>query len=390
MDIDARIRRRRHRADSQRLVREYGALSPVAHVEDPAGRGPVVERLLDHLDPVFDGRLPRNAYVHGPFGAGKTAVVTALFARLDDLSVQSQSAIHTSTRATASTEPRFVYVDLRETASEFAFYRHVLDAVVDETVPEHGVGTDEIRTRLHDALARSPGGAVVAVDHVGSPRVDTTAVRERLDGLPDSARWLAIGRLDPAACPFDTAAADVVHIDAYRRRVLIDVLMTRANAGLAQGALDHALASQIADWAEGNAHDALAALFAAAERAADADATRLREADVEAACTSVPRPAVSLGEVLALSANKQRVLRALVDLDGDGRCSVTETAEGIAAAGDITLSTGTIERYLYELAEAGVLERVRVTDGGGKGRSPSRVELRFPPTVFRRLYDLRR
>ncbi|GGN23792.1 Cdc6/Cdc18 family protein [Halarchaeum nitratireducens] len=389
MDIDARIRRRRHRADSQRLIREYGALSPVAHVEDPAGRGPVVERLLDHLDPVFDSRLPRNAYVHGPFGAGKTAVVTALFARLDDLSVQSHSTIHTSTRASASTTPRFVYVDLRETASEFAFYRHVLDAVVDETIPEHGIGTEEIRARLHDALTRSPGGAVVAVDHVGSPRVDANAIRERLDALPDGARWLAVGRPAPTECPLVTAAVDAIRIDAYRRRVLIDVLMTRASAGLAQGALDHALARRIADWADGNAHDALAALFAAAEHAAETDEARLSEADIDAACRSVPRPAVSLGEMLALSTNKQRVLRALVDLDRDEGSSVTETAEGIADADAVDLSTGTIERYLYELAETGVLERVRMTDGGGKGRSPSRVELRFPPTVFQKLYDLR-
>lgn len=390
MDIDARIRRRQHRADSQRLIREHGALSPVTHVEDPSGRGPAIERLLDYLDPVFDGRLPPNAYVHGPFGAGKSAVVTALFARLDDLSVQSQSVIHTSTRASTPTAPRLVYVDLRETPSEFAFYRRVLDAVVEESIPEHGVGTEEIRDRLHEHLDRSRGGVVVAVDHVGSPRVDTSALRDRLDSLPDDARWLAVGRDAPEACPFATAATETIEIDAYRRRVLIDVLMTRASEGLAQGALEHGLARRIAGWADGNAHDALAALFAAAEHTESRDETRLSAADVDAACDAIPRPDVSLGEVLALPANKRRVLRALVDLDAEERRSVTATAESIGTDASIDLSTGTIERYLYELAESGVLERVPVADGGGKGRTPSRVELRFPPTVFRKLYDLRR
>ncbi|WP_234403510.1 AAA family ATPase, partial [Halarchaeum acidiphilum] len=223
------------------------------HDDEPSGRGPTVERLLDHLDPVFDGSLPPNAYVHGPFGAGKTAVVTALFAHLDQLSIQTRSAIHTSTRAASSTTPWFVYVDLRETTSEFAFYRRVLDGIVDESVPEHGIGTDEIRQRLRDVLRDSRTGVVVAIDHVDSPRVDTGALRECVATSPDNARWIAIGRATPDEDWLDATDARTIEIEPYRRRVLIDVLTTRASTGLAHGALDHALARRIAGWAEGNA-----------------------------------------------------------------------------------------------------------------------------------------
>ncbi|QLC34417.1 AAA family ATPase [Halarchaeum sp. CBA1220] len=389
MDIDARIERRRRRGGEQRLVRDYDALSPVAHLDEPVGRGPVVERLLDHLDPVFDGTLPPNAYVHGPFGAGKSAVVTALFERLAHVSTRSRDAIYTTTRARSSATPRFVYVDLRETSSEFAFYHRVLDALADDPVPEHGVGTEEIRARLHGALDASRMGVVVAVDHVDAPGVDDADLVAWFAGLPSNASWLAVGRRDPADVALCEYTARDIAVDAYQRRVLIDVLMTRASSALARQALGHTLARRIAEWADGNAHDALAALFAAVDHAANAQRDRVREADVTAALADVPHHSVSLGTVFALPENKRLVLRKLVDLDQEDRRSVTATTEAVAADPAVDLSPGTIKRYLYEMAEVGVVERVQTAERMGKGRTPSRVELGFAPTVFRRLYDLR-
>jgi Cdc6-like AAA superfamily ATPase len=392
MDIEARIQRRRRRDGAPRLIEDYEALSPVSHVDEPSDRGPVFERLLDHLDPVFDGNLPPNAYVAGPPGSGKSAIVTALFSHLDRLSAETQSVIYTSTRAAAPASPGFVYVDTRETASEFAFYHAVLDALVEESVPEHGVGTGELRDRLHDRLrgSRTRTGVVVAVDHVGEPdTVSAERLVELFAGLPSNVSWIAIGRDEPAATPLTDYTATAVAIDPYRRQMLVDVLMARASVGLSQQALDHDLARDIAEWADGNAHDALAALFIAADLANRADRTRIEAGDVSAAIEEVPRPSISLGRVLALPQNKQLVLRELVDLGPDDRASVTATTEAISSVPAIDLSPGTVKRYLYEMAEVGVVERVQAEKRDGKGRPPSRVELRFPPTAFRRLYDLR-
>ncbi|MFA9518157.1 Cdc6/Cdc18 family protein [Halopenitus sp. H-Gu1] len=391
MDIDARIKRRQRREEGPRLVEDYEALSPVTHLDEPSHRGPVLERLLDHLDPVFDGRLPPNAYVHGPFGSGKTAIVTALLDHLDQLSSQARSVIYTSTRAGSPTTPGFAYVDLRETKSEFAFYHHVLDALADDPVPEHGVGTEEIRRRLHDRLGTSRAGVVVGVDHVGTPdSIDVDRLVDLFSGLPSNASWLAIGRAAPEETALSEYTATTIAVERYQRQMLVDVLMTRVSKGLTQQALTHDLARQIAEWADGNAHDALAALFVATDRANRADRGRLTEADVAAAMEAVPRPSVSLGRVLCLPENKQLVLRKLVDLDPADRDSVTATTKAISADPAVDLSAGTVKRYLYEMAEIGVVERVQSSTQAGKGRPPSRVELRFPPTVFRRLYDLRR
>jgi len=390
MDIEARIRRRQRRDSEPRLIQDYDSLSPVSHVEDPADRGPVLEKLLDHLNPVFDGSLPANAYVYGPDGVGKSAVVTALFSHLDKLPTEGRNVIHTSTRAQAPISPSFVYIDTREASSEFAFYHAVLDSLVKEDVPKHGIGTETLRSRLHEVLGGSQLGVVVAVDHVGEPR--STAEDDLVDlftGLPSNVSWLAIGRRDK----YDTELTDytdaAIRVDRYQQQMLVNVLMTRASVGLAQQALEHRLAEKIATWAAGNAHDALAALFIATDRAKEAGRTRLIDADIEAAFEELPQPCVPLGVVFALPDNRQTVLRALIDLGPEERSSVTTTTEAIGNAPGVDLSTGTVKRFLYEMAEAGVVERVQTETRGGQGRPPSRVEPRFPPTVFRRLYDLR-
>ncbi|MEF8885128.1 MAG: AAA family ATPase [Haloarculaceae archaeon] len=390
MDIDARIKRRQRRSEAARLIEDYESLSPVLHIDEPSDRGPVLEQLLDYLDPVFDGQLPPNAYLYGPFGAGKSAVVTALFRHMERLSTDRGSVIHTSTRAAAPTSPGFVYLDVRETTSEFAFYHRVLDGLVEESVPEHGIGTGELRDRLHDLLGSRRAGVVIAVDHVGEPgSADAAELSDFFAGLPSNVSWLAIGRVEPDGMGLTEYTARSLRVEPYRRQTLVDVLMTRASEGLAQQALDHDLARRIAEWAEGNAHDALATVFIAADLADRADRVRITEADVTAALEEVPERSVSLGRVLSLPANKQTVLRRLVDLDAEERASVEATTEAISAHPDVDLSASTVKRYLYEVADVGVVERVQSEINREKGRPPSRVELRFPPTAFRRLYDLR-
>ncbi|MFB6218268.1 MAG: AAA family ATPase, partial [Halobacteriaceae archaeon] len=237
---------------------DYRALSPVAHTDDPSDRGPVFERVLDHLDPVFDGQLPPNAYLHGASGTGKSAVVTALFANLKRLSTGTRSVIHTSTRPASPSTPEFVSADVRGKTSEFALYRGVLDGLTDDAVPEHGISTDELRARLHDILGASRAGVVVAVDHVGEPdSADTDTLLDLFAGLPSDVSWLAVGRRDPGEMALTEYTATSIRVEPYRRQTLVDVLMTRASAGLARQALTHERARDIADWADGDAHDAL-------------------------------------------------------------------------------------------------------------------------------------
>ncbi|WP_336021507.1 Cdc6/Cdc18 family protein [Halobellus salinisoli] len=388
MDIDARIRRRQRVQTDRRLIIDYDRLSPVAHVEDPVGRGPVVERLLDHLDPAFSGELPPNGCVYGPKGSGKSAVVSVLFDRLASVSLQPGAVIHTATRVQVTDVPTFVYVDARKSNTTFALYRDLLNGLSDESIPEQGVGTDWMFERLERTLSQQAAGAVVAVDHLGE--VESNGIEWLLDALKplDAVSWLTVGRTAPdPSIPVDADARFAV--DRYQEQVLIDLLMTRANEGFPGESLNHAGARRIAEWADGDAHDALAALLGAADVAMSDGNNHLSETDIAAGIDSVPRPAVSLGRIFSLPANKQTVLRTLIDLDDDDRESVTTAASAIAAVETVSLSTSTVKRFLYQLAEIGIIERVPHGTTSGKGRPPSRVEPRFPIRAFRKLYDAR-
>src|SRR6056297_409958 len=184
MDIEAMIRRRTRQDDESRLVEGYEPLSPATHVEEPTDRGQLLERVLDHLDPVFDGRLPPHGYLHGPKGVGKSAAVTALFAQLDRRTVDPDTVIYTTTRVRPTRLLQFAYVDTRHHTSEFAFYHTVVDALSDEPVPDHGISTETLRRRLHRQLEASGAGLLLAVDHVDEPSsTPAEALVERFSAL---------------------------------------------------------------------------------------------------------------------------------------------------------------------------------------------------------------
>ena len=388
MNIEARIKRRQRRNNASQLIEDYEPLSPVAHVDEPADRSRVLEKLLDHLEPVFDGNLPPNAYIYGPTGVGKSAVVTALFAHLSDQTIDPKSVIYTNTRVRPTRALQFVYVDSRRTTSEFAFYHTLVDTVEEEPVPEHGISTETLRTRLQQSLRGTHTGVVLAVDHVDEPgSTDPESLVDRFAALPSNVSWLTVGRTEPADTVLTDYTAESIRVDPYRFQVLVDVLITRSASGLDRLAIDHDIVHQLAEWADGNAHDAVAALFIAADRAHRANNTSISAADATAAIEEIPDPCISLGRVLALPANKQTVLRTLVDLAPEERATVTTATAAVSDSESVGLSPGTVKRYIYEMANVGIVNRVRSEHGSHQGRPPSRIEPRFPPTVFRRLYD---
>jgi Cdc6-like AAA superfamily ATPase len=382
MDLPERIARRQTTARDSSLILNRTPLNPAVHLTEPVGRGPVLERMLDVLDPVFRQQIPDDVAIFGPKGSGKSALVSALFAGLNDQIGQNRQRIGTTTRAgSAEGRIQFVRIDAAHAHSEFRFYHTLLNAVVEESVPERGVGTDTLRERLSDRFHAPRQCAVVAVDHLTDVEDITVAdLREWFEPVDDAVTSVPIGHEVP-----ETWTGETVHVPAYRQHALVDILTTRASQALESGALRHGQARRISEWAGGDAHDALAATFGAADAAERDGADRIRARDVDEGIDSVPENCVHLGRVLSLPENRQRVLSELLRLDDTP--TIHEAAATIAAGSDLTEST--VERFLYELAENGILERIQATDVDGNGRNPSRVVPRFPTVVFRRLEEER-
>src|SRR5699024_4323477 len=206
--------------------------------------------------------------------------------------------IHTSTRGGRATAPTLVYVDARYASTEFGCYQSVLDGVLDEPVPEHGVSTETLRSRLDDYLAPHDHSILVAIDHIDEPGTRSlTAIAASFEELDGSLSWVAIGRQSPSALPETLRPPAHIEIPASREAVLVDVLTDRASEGIARQAVDHAQIRRIADWSDGNAHDGLCALFVAADEAVSGNASRIRERDLHTGMNAVPRPSVPLGRV---------------------------------------------------------------------------------------------
>ncbi|SFR69809.1 Cdc6/Cdc18 family protein [Halogeometricum limi] len=382
MNLEERILQRKRRGDRRQLLLEETSLSPVWHPSEPTGRGPTIERLLDRLEPVFDHRTPENVYVRGPAGSGKSAVVTALFEQLSRLLSSPEDTIVTTTRGGSASRRSFAYVDLREATSRFEFYHAILSATTTESVPRRGLATIDLRQRVSKHL-RGGRVLVVAMDHADDDTDRLASFAGELESLGHRTAWVAVGRGDPKDVLPDPRATSVVGVDPYHAAELTDVLTARISTGLARDATTHQQVRRLSTWADGDAHDALAALLGAVDVALEADSDVLEDAHLDAGIESVPKPCVSLGRVLALSENRRAVLRALVVLDAEERSSVSRTAAAIAASS--SLSESTITRYLYEFAENGIVERVPVEGSQGAGRPPSRVETRVPTRAFRRL-----
>jgi len=385
MNIEERILRRQQTDHEPQLVRESDALNPIAHPVEPTGRGLVIEQLLDILDPAFVGRLPSDCYVWGPKGTGKSAVIRALFTHLDRLVGRSTGRIYTTTRAEPTTDIAFVYVDGRQAKTGFALVHTVLNSLTTDPVPEQGVGVEAIRTRLADRIRVDGQSVVVAVDHVGEP--ETLAVEtvcEQFERFGASVSTVLSGHREPEDATTHLTDPETVRFGPYRRHTLIEILTSRQTDGLARTAITHEQLREIAVWADGDSHDALAALFSAGLIADDNGHEQIAPDDLAAGMGAVPRPSVSLSRVLSLPESRQQVLCRLVDLPESDRNSVSRAADTIAND-RLDLSRATIERVLYELAEAGIIRRLKVDDAERIGRPPSRLEPRFPTLVFRHL-----
>ncbi|RDZ37945.1 MULTISPECIES: Cdc6/Cdc18 family protein [unclassified Haloferax] len=400
MRLEDRITRRRRRGRKRRrLVRDLSALDPTAHPREPTGRGPTLERILDHLDPVFDGELPPDAHVHGPKGVGKSAVVAALFEHLASALPARRSVIHTATRTAATPTTSFAYVDARDAPTEFALLHAALETLSKEPVPSQGVGAEALRERLTARVAHDEH-AVVAVDHVGEPETVSAATAvETLSSVSPHVSVLTVGRdprSDATEAGDDDDVTDVtdaasIAVPAYERHSLVDILVARASDGVTRNALPHEATREVAEWADGDAHDALSALYGAATLAAADGADTIDTEYVCAGIDAVPDGGCSLGRVFALPESRRRVLRAFVALDDEETASVSTATEHIAASPRVSLSPATVRRVLYELSDLGIVRRVSDSDStDGPGRPATRPVPNFSTLAFRGLDDAER
>ncbi len=383
MNLQERIARRQAARGQTGIILDRDVLSPTVHREEPVGRGSVLEQLLDAVEPTFGRGFPKSFAVVGPPGSGTSAVITALFRSLTTTLGETTGTIGTTTRA-GSGEPTtwFIYVDARRVSSAFAFYRTVLSIMTADSVPTGGVGTEELRDRLVSHLEPHNRRAVIAIDHHDEPETITAdRVQELLDPVAQHTTVVPVGQSPPP-----TWEDTIIEVPPYRRHELTDILTERVSSGLATGAIEHHHVREVAEWADGNAHNALTALFTAATLASQEDQPALKSTHLERGKADVPDECIHLDRTLSLPETRQQVLCTLLALESAGIKTCQQPIRELAAAiaERSALTAGTVKRFLYELADKDVLTRVPL-EVGGSGRRPSTIEPRFPPIAFQTL-----
>lgn len=380
MDLADRIQRRRNGRADDGLVLDWNALNPASHLSEPVGRAALLEAVLDALDPVFDDQLPPSIYLWGPKGSGKSAIVSAVIHSLE-AELSGRRTTYTATRGkSAMSGLRYVYVDTRRARSEFKLYHRLLNGMTDDPVPRRGIGTEDLIESIRKELTNT-AGVVFAADHVETPSgAELETVQSAIERF-DNIAMLAVGRKPPSTLPMPLPS-EQVHVPGYSYE-LIDVLTVRGSRGLTR-TLDHAHARAIADWSRGNAHDALGALYLAATIAQGKSASRITSEHVQAAIDEMPSDGAPLSQLLALTETEQAVITELLQIAPGSELEIDGMAHRIGEQSH--LSSATVKRILYELAQADILKRVQVqSTSEAAGRRPSRVKPNFPVTVYHHL-----
>ena len=292
--------------------------------------------LASALDPAVDGLRPEPTIIHGPSGAGKTAVARRGIEKLKSEVLNISSA----------------YVE-GWARSSAAVLRRVVDNV--SRAPVHGT---EGRQRLRDRLRDHDDHIVVILDEV-----DQLAEFSVLHDLYECPTTTIVGtatRLEPLIARVDSRiqsrVRSAVHIrfSSYSDDDLTAILEDRADWGLAPAAVDRQTLRYIATEADGDARRAISILRCSAREADRRGLVTVSRACVDDTLEDAER-AVRASSLQKLSTEHRRLYECL---SGAGEIPVDEVYERYRERAAVDRSDRYIRGLRQKLVDYGLLEAV--------------------------------
>ena len=310
------------------------------------GRDDHVQALADCLAPALAGRKPFHAWVHGPPGSGKSALVRSIFARFD---------------------PRVPAV-LVNGLQRRTFYA-VADQVLDELRVLAGDEKDTSwKLELLARHARDP--LLIAVDEVDQlPLGERNALLYNLAAL-DRVGLVLLSQSRAAGEELDTRVLSrlnprVIGLGPFPEPVLVAILRERASTALRPESWCAATIEQIARRAEGDARLAIQTLRAASYRAEYRNAPVVEEQDVDQALRTLEIRNLKRLYVLRKLPAQERLVYDLVR--EAGRISTTDLLRLWRARcrelGLEPLAHRTFKDYHLRLRQLGLLRYARGRGG---------------------------
>jgi cell division control protein 6 len=298
--------------------------------------------LATSIDATQGHKGARNVLITGPSGAGKTCTTRSLLSQIDT----------DSPLATA-------YVNCGQIGTRHGILCEVLDAIGSGIVHRQSTPRDVVIKRLGEALEET--GAVIVLDE--ADHSDDLAVVDDCLRLPHASTCIiaheeaAIFESVREATASRLRNAKQLTFDPYSVDELADILEERARVGLADGAVDRMQLETIADQAAGNAHEAIGALYAAAECAQQRGASTMPDDCLQDAL-DIARQRLRERRIEYLT-DQQRALFELVSEAGS--TGMADLYEAYEQRVDNPLTKRAVRSHLAKLDEYSLIESIGAT-----------------------------
>jgi cell division control protein 6 len=241
--------------------------------EEPVGRKPEIQRLVDVLQPSTERRKPENLYLYGPAGVGKTTCVKHVFDRLENES---------STKA--------VYINCWQYNTRSSLLTELL-LQLNYPVPRKGKPVDELLSKLREWLNKNRGIVIALdefdqLDHSGEVIYDFQLLNNQ---TKYSIGTILLSNKPPATIYMDQRSQSRLSIQSlrfepYSADQLTRILEDRVEQSFRAGTVPDEVVQRVADHVAENRGDcrkALEILLQAGREADRQDKSRLTPELVE-------------------------------------------------------------------------------------------------------------
>ncbi|ELY96227.1 orc1/cdc6 family replication initiation protein [Natrialba hulunbeirensis JCM 10989] len=301
-----------------------------------------IEQFTGYLQPVINGAQPRNIFLYGKTGVGKTAATKYLLHHLEEDSEQYDDVTITT-----------VYLNCEDLTSSYRVAVALVNKLRDpeEQISRTGYPLNAVYEMLWDKLDELGGTILIVLDEVDYIGDDDSILyqlpRARSNGKIENSRVGIIGisndfkyreKLDPRV--EDTLCERELHFPPYDATDLQNILSKRANHAFKGDVLDGDVVPLCAAFAaqdKGSARQALDLLLEAGDLAR-------RESDPVVTENHV-RDAKQLLE-------KQRIEESMKELTSHGHLTLLAVVASTVADPEAPLQKQTIYEQYQDLAKA--------------------------------------
>lgn len=330
------------------------------------------------LQPVINGAQPRNVFLYGKTGVGKTAVSRYI---LDQLQRDSDQYDDVSLSV--------FWLNCTNLSSSYQVAVNLVNTLrpADDQISTTGYPQQRVFDLLYSELDAIGGTVLIVldeIDHIGNDdEILYEIPRARSNGYLTETKPGVIGisndfgfRDDLSPKVKDTLCEEEIHFSPYNAPELEAILERRAEGALYEDAIDQSvlsLCAAIAAQDSGSARQALDLLYQAGELARAADRKQIDEDDVYAARNKLERSQIEHGmRELTRHGHLSLVAVLHLALESNGPFRVRDIYpryRTIAEQSDIDpLVRRRMHDHLADLAMLGILDRHSRNEGRSGGQ----------------------